>query len=168
MSGDTVRDEILMQLFEAARWAPSSANGQPWRFIYARSGTPFFARFHDLLAEGNKSWCVRAGALVVVLSKKIFDNGRPSPTHSFDTGASWMSLALEGLALGLVVHGMAGFDSERARLELSVPEEYALEAMVAVGYPGRLEDLTDRERVREVPSGRRPLSESVFEGSFGG
>lgn len=168
MSGDAVGDETLMQLFEAARWAPSSANGQPWRFVYARGGTQFFARFHDLLADGNKSWCARAGALVVVLSKKIFDNGRPSPTHSFDTGAAWMSLALEGLALGLVVHGMAGFDYERARVELGVPEEYAVEAMFAVGYPGRIDDLTDVEREREVPSGRRPVSESVFEGTFGG
>ncbi|MEP6538081.1 MAG: nitroreductase family protein, partial [Bryobacteraceae bacterium] len=147
---------------------PSSANGQPWRFIYARRGTPFFATFYDFLAEGNKSWCVRAGALVVVLSKKIFDNGRPSPTHSYDTGAAWMSLALEGVALGLVIHGMAGFDYERARLELGVPVEYAVEAMISIGYPGRVEDLTDRERVREVQSGRRPVNESVFEGSFGG
>lgn len=151
-----------MQLFEAARWAPSSANGQPWRFVYARGGTGFFARFHNLLAEGNKTWCARAGALVVVISKKVFDNGRPSPTHSYDTGAAWMSLALEGVALGLVVHGMAGFDYERARVELGVPEEYA------VGFPGRIGDLTDRERVREVPSGRRLVSESVFEGTFGG
>ena len=79
-----------------------------------------------------------------------------------------MSLALEGSALGLVVHGMAGFDYERARAELGVPEEYAVEAMFAVGYPGRIDDLTDVERGREVPSGRRPVGESVFEGTFGG
>ena len=166
MSGDALSYEVLMQLFEAARWAPSSSNGQPWRFVYARAGTDVFARFHDLLAEGNKSWCARAGALVVVISKKVFDNGRPSPTHSYDTGAAWMSLALEGSALGLVVHGMAGFDYERARVELRVPQEYAVEAMFAVGYPGRIDALTDVERLREVPSGRRPVGESVFEGTL--
>lgn len=167
MSGDAVSDEILMQLFEAARWAPSSGNGQPWRFVYARVGTDFFARFQDLLAEGNKSWCARAGALVVVISKNFSDSGRPSPTHSYDTGAAWMSLALQGSALGLVVHGMAGFDYERARVELGVPEGYSVEAMFAVGYPGRIEELTELERAREVPSGRRKVGELVFEGTFG-
>lgn len=167
MSGDPLSYQVLMQLFEAARWAPSSANGQPWRFVYARGGTDAFARFHDLLAEGNKSWCARAGALVVVISKTIFANGRPSPTHSYDTGAAWMSLALEASALGLVAHGMAGFDYDRARAELGVPAEYAVEAMLAVGHPGRLDELSDRERLLEVPSGRRPVGESVFEGTFG-
>ena len=157
-----------MRLFEAARWAPSSANAQPWRFVYAQAGTEFFPQFFDLLSAGNKSWCERAGALAVVLSKKTFDNGRHSPTHSYDAGAAWMSLALQGSALGLVVHGMAGFDYERARLELKVPEGYSVEAMFAVGYAGKMEDLPEKDRVREAPGGRRPVSESVFAGRFTG
>src|SRR6185436_18855688 len=108
MNGEAVSPEHLMQLFEAARWAPSSANAQPWRFLYARAGTPFFPSLFDLLVEGNRSCCVRAGALVVVIAKKVFDNGRPSVTHAYDAGAAWMSLALQGSAMGLVVHGMAG------------------------------------------------------------
>ena len=108
MTGEAISVEDLLRLFEAARWAPSCANSQPWRFLCARAGTEHFPRFFDLLEDGNKSWCVRAGALLVILSKKTFENGKPSPTHSFDTGAAWMSLALQGLSQGLVVHGMAG------------------------------------------------------------
>ncbi len=115
MTGDPVSEAELLRLFEAARWAPSCANSQPWRFVYARAGTPHFNRVFELLSEGNRPWCARAGALIVVLSKKTFDDGRTSPTHSYDTGAAWMSLALQGSAMGLVVHGMAGFDYNRAR-----------------------------------------------------
>lgn len=120
----------------------------------------------ELLTEGNRPWCARAGALIVALSKKTFDNGRPTRTHSYDTGAAWMSLALQGSLLGLVVHGMAGFDYDRARVDLGVPEDYAVEAMIAAGHPGRLEDLPEKYRPREVKSTRQPVQESVFEGRF--
>src|SRR5215472_18495683 len=82
MNGQALGREELMRLFEAARWAPSSGNGQPWRFVYAVAGTEHFERLFNFLAEGNKPWCARAGALVVVLSRKNFDNGRPERTHS--------------------------------------------------------------------------------------
>lgn len=166
MTGEPVSAGDLMRLFEAARWAPSSGNFQPWRFVYARAGTPHFERLFGLLNEGNRGWCAHAGALIVVLSKTAFDDGRPARTHSFDTGAAWMSLALQGSAMGLVVHGMAGFDRERARTELGVPENFAVEAMIAVGHHGKVEDLEERNRARETPSSRRPVSESVFEGKF--
>jgi nitroreductase len=166
MSGQPVSVEDLMRLFEAARWAPSSGNFQPWRFVYARAGTPHFERLYDLLNPGNRTWCARAGALIVVLSKTAFDDGRPARTHSFDTGAAWMSLALQGHAMGLVVHGMAGFDRDRARTQLGVPENFAVEAMIAVGHHGNVEDLDEKTRARELPSSRRPVSESVSEGKF--
>jgi nitroreductase len=166
MSGAPMSESQLMRLFEAARWAPSSANFQPWRFIYARAGTPHFERLFDLLVEANRAWCARAGALIVVISKTKLDNGNPARTHSYDTGAAWMSLALEGSHLGLVVHGMAGFDYNRARVDLGVPEDYAVEAMIAVGHPGKVEDLSESNRAREKPSTRRPVKESVFEGRF--
>jgi nitroreductase len=166
MDGRPMSEAELMRLFEAAHWAPSCANSQPWRFVYARAGTRHFESLFGLLSEGNRPWCARAGALIVVLSKKTFDNGRPSRTHSYDTGAAWMSLALQGSLLGLVVHGMAGFDFDRARVDLGVPEEYAVEAMIAVGHPGRVEDLSERDRPREVKSTRRPVQELVFEGKF--
>jgi nitroreductase len=166
MTGDPVSEAELLRLFEAARWAPSCANSQPWRFVYARAGTPHFHRFFELLSEGNRPWCVRAGALIVVLSKKTFDDGRPSPTHTYDTGAAWMSLALQGSAMRLVMHGMAGFNYDRARADLGVPEEYAVEAMIAVGHPGKVEDLPEQHQAREKRSPRRPVQESVFEGRF--
>ena len=166
MNGEPMGEAELMRLFEAARWAPSSANGQPWRFLYARAGTPDFARFFDLLVEANRPWCANAGALVVVVSRKVADNGRPARTHSFDTGAAWMSLALQGHGMGLVTHAMGGFDWERARTELGVPDEFAVEAMLAFGHPGKLEDLSEKDRARETPNGRRPVRELVFEGRF--
>jgi nitroreductase len=167
MSGEPLTEAELMRLFEAARWAPSCANSQPWRFVYARAKTPHFDRLFELLSEGNRPWCARAGALIVVVSKTTFDNGRPSPTYSYDTGAAWMSLALQGSLMGLVVHGMAGFDYNRARLDLDVPEDYAVAAMIAAGHPGRPEDLPESHRPREVKSGRRPVQEFIFEGRFG-
>ena len=166
MNGVPVSEAELMRLFEAARWAPSCANSQPWRFVYGRAGTPHFERLFQLLAEGNRSWCARAGALIVALSKTTFDNGRPTRTHSYDTGAAWMSLALQGSLMGLAVHGMAGFDYDRARVDLRVPEGHEVEAMIAVGHPGKLEDLPEQHRAREVKSMRWPVSELVFEGRF--
>jgi nitroreductase len=166
MNGEPMTEAELMRLFEAARWAPSSGNGQPWRFLYARAGTPEFPHFFDLLAEGNRPWAERAGALVVIVSRTTFDNGHPARTHSFDAGAAWMSLALEGHWRGFVVHGMAGFDYDRARTELAVPDDYAVEAMIAIGHPAGVEELPEKYRVREVKNTRRPTRESAFEGRF--
>jgi nitroreductase len=166
MSGQPVSDADLMRLFEAARWAPSSGNSQPWRFVYARAGTPHFDRLFQLLVEANRAWCVRAGVLIVALSKTKLDNGNPARTHSYDTGAAWMSLALQGSLMGLVVHGMGGFDRDRARVDLNVPEDFAVEAMIAAGHPGKVEDLSERDQAREKPSTRRPVQELIFEGRF--
>lgn len=166
MSGEPVTESDLLCLFEAARWAPSSANHQPWRFIYARAGTPHFEPFYGLLSEGNRTWCSRAGALIAVVSKSAFEDGRPARTHSFDTGAAWMSLALQAMKMGLVAHGMAGFNLDRARTELGVPDHFAVECMIAVGHPGKVEDLMEKDKIREKPSGRRPVTESIFEGKF--
>ena len=124
MSGAPLSPEDVLRLCEAARWAPSCANSQPWRFLYARAGTPQWQTFFGLLAGGNQVWCQRAGALFCLVSRQVLDSGRPSSSASLDAGAAWMSLALQGHAMGLVVHGMAGFDYDRARVELHVPEDY--------------------------------------------
>ena len=167
MSGEALEEAELMRLFEAARWAPSSYNGQPWRFLYARRDTPAWDRFFDLLVEFNQGWAQNAAVLVVVVSRKTFEhNDKPAKTHSFDAGSSWMALALQGSAQGLVVHGMQGFDYEEAAQVLGVPDDHTVEAMVAIGKPGEIEDLDEDLQGREEPSGRKKVEEIAFEGSF--
>ncbi len=165
MSGEPLSHEELLSLFEAARWAPSSGNGQPWRILFARRDTPEWPVFFALLASGNQIWCVRAAALVVFVSRTLHGHtGRPSVTNSYDTGAAWAHFALQGFLKGYVVHGMEGFDYERARRELGVPQEYRVEAMAAVGRPAPTQVLTAALQARETPSDRRPLSTTVCEG----
>ncbi|MDD4357362.1 MAG: nitroreductase family protein [Smithellaceae bacterium] len=166
MSGEQIDDATLMSLFEAARWAPSSNNNQPWRFIYARRGTPRWEVFFGLLAEGNQVWATDAAVLIVVISKTTFDSGKPARTHSYDAGAAWVSLALQGSLLNIVVHGMQGFDYDRAKQELRVPDDYQVEAMIAVGRHGKKEDLPAYLQEREFPSPRKKVSEIAMEGMF--
>ena len=167
LSGEDVPDSELMPLFEAARWAPSSYNNQPWRFIYAKKGTPEWNRFFNLLAEGNKGWAGKASVLVVIASLKNFEfNGKPSSTHKFDTGAAWQNLALEAGSRNIVAHGMEGFDHEKARKELEIPEDYTVEAMVAIGRRGDKEGLPDWAKQAEIPSPRKPITEFVMQGKF--
>src|SRR5678815_5098269 len=134
MSGQPFTDQQLFTLFEAARWAPSTYNEQEWRFLYARRDTPHWPTFFDLLMEANQVWCRHAAVLVVTLARKVFThNGTPNPVHLFDAGSAWENLALQATAMGLVAHGMAGFDFEKARAALQVPEKYAVAAMFALG-----------------------------------
>ena len=167
MSLEEVPEEELMRLFEAARWAPSSFNNQPWRILYARRNTAHWPTFFGLLVASNQAWCRNAAALLVFISKTTFDhNGKPSITHSFDTGAAWENLALQGCLKGYVVHGMQGFDYQRAKTELRIPDDYQVEAMVAVGKPGDPADLPESARQREFPSDRKKLPQIVCEGAF--
>jgi nitroreductase len=166
MSAEAMDQSELMTLFEAARWAPSSNNNQPWRFIYARRDTSAWETFFNLLAEGNQIWAKNAAALIVVVSKKTFDSGKPARTHSYDTGAAWVNFALMGSLKGLVVHGMQGFDYDRARTVLNVPDDYQVEAMIAVGKPGKKEILPDLLQEREFPSSRKGIAQIAAEGAF--
>jgi nitroreductase len=167
MTGENISQEDLMTLFEAARWAPSSYNNQPWRMLYARRDSKHWQTFFDLLVEFNQSWAKNAGALVLFISKTHFDfNGQPAVTHSFDTGASWENFALQGSLKGLVVHGMQGFDYDRARTALNIPEGFQVEAMVAVGKPADPETLPPDLKEKEKPSDRRKLEQTICEGPF--
>jgi nitroreductase len=137
MSRELISEQELMTLFEAARWAPSTYNEQEWRFLYAWNGDPHWETFFGLLMQANQVWCAKAAVLVVVLSKKTFTlNGKPNPVHTFDSGASFENLALQGAEMGLVVHGMAGFDRDKTRNDLKVPDDFSVEAMIAIGKPG--------------------------------
>lgn len=167
MSGEAMSDEELMSLFEAARWAPSSFNAQPWRFIYAKRNTEHWDRFFNLMIEFNKSWAKNAAALVVVISKKTFEhNGQPSITHQFDAGAAWENLALEAATRGLMAHGMEGFDYQKARETLGISDDYDVETMVAIGKKGKKEDLPAALQEREAPSDRKSLKNIIMEGKF--
>ena len=166
MSGEEIDEATLKTLFEAARWAPSSNNNQPWRFIYARRNTPYWNTLFDLMNEGNQIWAKNAAVLIVVISKTTFDSGKPARTHSYDAGAAWVSLALQGSLKNLVVHGMQGFDYDRAKKELQVPDDYSVEAMIAIGRHGKKEDLPDYQQEREFPSSRKSIAEIAMEGIF--
>ena len=142
MSGEEISNDDLMGLFEAARWAPSSYNNQPWRFIYAKRNTDHWQTLISLLVEGNKIWAQNAAVIVVVISRKNFEfNEKPAITHQFDAGAAWENLALEATSRGLVTHGMQGFDYKQAREELGVPENFDVMAMTAIGKLGQKENL---------------------------
>ena len=117
--------------------------------------------------EGNKLWAKDAAALVVFISRRNFDhNEKPNVTHSYDTGSAWENFALQGFSQGLVVHGMVGFDYDRARTELKIPEAFKVEAMAAVGKPGAIEKLPEKLQKAESPNERREVSASICEGVF--
>jgi nitroreductase len=167
MSGEPISEKEILTLFEAARWAPSTYNEQEWRFLYARHDTPQWPTFFGLLMEANQAWCSRAALLCVVIAHKVFQrNGKPNPVHVFDSGLAFENLALQGAVMGLVVHGMQGFDFERARKELSVPDDYAVCAMFTVGRPGDPDQLDPEKRAIEKPSPRKPVQEIICEGKF--
>lgn len=168
MTGEPLDEAEFLPLFEAARWAPSAFNNQHWRFVYATREDEEWERFFGLLNEANRSWASEAGVLVAVFSKRTLDhNGDPAATRSFDTGAAWQNLALEGTRRGLAVHPMAGFDWDAVHDAAGVPEEeFDAEAMVAIGERADPETLPDDLAEREAPSGRKPLEEIVFNGRF--
>jgi nitroreductase len=170
MSGQPMSDQELFPLFEAARFAPSSYNNQPWRFIYAHRETPQWSPLFDLLVDFNKEWCRQSAVLIVLLSSNAFASGKPARTHSFDTGAAWMSLALEGASRGYIVHGMEGFDYEKAYKVLEIPrgeKGYTVEAMAAIGKRGEESalPLQWKERENQVKP-RKTLQEIAMLGHF--
>ena len=171
--GSEMPEEDLLTLFEAARWAPSAFNSQPWRFLYARRGDAEWERFLGLLIPWNQSWAHSASVLIYILSDRLpFTDkaGEPaaSHTHSFDAGAAWACLALQASRIGYQAHGMSGVDFERARAELGVPERYRIEAAAVVGRTGDPATLPDKLRARETPSGRKAVSELAFRGGWRG
>jgi nitroreductase len=172
--GADIPDEDLFAMFEAARWAPSAFNSQPWRFLYAKRGDADWDRFLSLLIPWNQGWAQSASALVYILSDSLpftdKETGAPagSHTHSFDAGAAWVSLALQATRMGYLAHGMSGIQHELAREKLRIPERYRLEAACVIGKLGDPAILDEKLRAREHPSGRKPLAGFVFRGDFPG
>jgi nitroreductase len=163
-SDQKVSDHDLQAVLEAAHWAPSSYNDQPWRFIVAKTDEQLEV-FQQFLTEFNRSWASKAPVLLVVASDTLRANGDPNGAHTFDSGTAWGYLALQAKILGLATHGIGGFDKEQARSVLNVPDHFELHAVIALGYPGDKQTLPEFLQEREVPSPRRPLSEVVFEGT---
>lgn len=170
--GTALDETALFRLFEAARWAPSAFNVQPWRFLYALRDGPDWERFLDILVPFNRSWAANSGAVIFILSDRYMrdENGAPKEelySHAFDAGAAWGQLALQAIHDGLHTHGITGLDFEKAYKELCIPEDFRVEMALAVGRTGDpAELLPDYLRDREVPSGRMAISELAFPGSF--
>ncbi|WP_343033276.1 nitroreductase family protein [Altericroceibacterium indicum] len=167
--GKMLEESAVLRLIEAARWAPSAYNIQPWQFCYSLRGDENWDAFLDILIPFNKSWAENSSALIFVISDTFTreKDGSPkaiSPSHSFDAGAAWAQLALQATFDGLHVHGMTGFDSAKAIKTLNVPEGYKVEAAIAIGTMGDASSLPDGLREREAPSDRKPLSEIARHG----
>ena len=167
MTGEELDNEEIMSLFEAARWAPSSFNNQPWRFIYAKRNTEHWGRLFNLLAEGNRAWAKNSALLVVVISRKNFEyNEKPARTHQFDAGSAWENLALEAFSRGIVAHGMQGFDYDKARIDLEIPTDFEVMAMIAIGKKGPRDSLSPELQEKEKLTDRKPLKDIVMEGIY--
>ena len=170
-TGEAISATDLLTMIEAAKWAASSYNSQPWRFLYALRDTPHWELFLDLLVPFNRDWAKNASALVVLVSNSLMrppgaDQDVPSPTHSFDAGTASGYFALQARKMGWYVHGMIGFDRERAFAELGLPPGYRVEAEFAVGRLGDKSALPEMLQAREAPNTRLPLNQIAFEGKF--
>ncbi len=160
----------LAALFEAARWAPSSYNEQPWRWIVARREDPAaHARLLSTLVAGNQAWAKHAPVLAIGLTATTFArNGKPNKAAHHDLGLAAGNLCLEASARGLAVHQMIGIEPERVRELYAVPENVEPLTGLAIGYAGDAASLPDGLRERDLaPRGRKPLRELAFEGRFG-
>ena len=169
--GSDMPQEDLLTILEAARWAPSAFNSQPWRFLYAKRGDANWERFLGLLIPWNQSWAHSASVLVYILSDSTPSSDRRgvpqlSHSHSFDAGAAWACLALQASLMGYHAHGMSGIEFDKARADLGVPERFRIEAACVLGRIGDPAMLDEKMRAREAPSGRKPVEEFVFAGGF--
>jgi nitroreductase len=169
--GSEISDAVLATMFEAARWAPSAFNSQPWHFLYAKRGDANWDRFLSLLIPWNRSWAHTASVLVYIVSDSLPMTGKDgapkeSSTHSFDAGAAWVSLALQATRMGYHAHGMSGIQYDVARAELGLPERYVLNAACAIGRIGDVAQLDEKLQAREHPSDRKPQSAFVHAGRF--
>jgi nitroreductase len=163
-SNKPVTPESLKEVFEAARWAASSYNEQPWRFLVGHRGDETYKKIFDSLVEFNQLWAKNAPVLILSATKKTFGhNGSPNQHGLYDTGAATAYLALQATALGFHTHSMAGFDHDKAHKAFNIPDDYATGAVTALGYLGDPDDLPEQMREMETsPRQRKPLSEIVF------
>ena len=164
-----VEPAVLASLFEAARWAPSSNNEQPWAyFVATKDNAEDFAKMVSVLVEFNADWAKNAPVLLLAVSRLKFQNGNPNRNAFYDTGAATMLLSVEATARGLAVHQMAGFDPAKAKQVFEIPEDCEPIAAIAIGFPGDPNSLSQKLQDREnAPRTRKPLTEFVMSGRWG-
>lgn len=164
-----VEPQKIHSLFEAARWAPSSLNEQPWFYIYAtRDQESLYNKIFDALKEGNKIWARHAPLLIVSFARKKFIRfDSPNPSARYDLGAANAFLSLQAAHLGLNVHQMAGFDARTLDENLNVPDRFEPVIVMAIGYPGDADTLPENLKAREfAPRERYVKQEFVMNKSF--
>lgn len=169
--GSEMPEADLKIILEAARWAPSAFNSQPWRFVYARRGDTVFESLYGLLDDFNRSWALGVSALVFVISDTLVDGVSedgpvPAAYHAFDAGGAWAQAALQAAMLGYHTHAMAGLRRDRAHEVLGLPERFKVHVAFAIGRRGDAQQLSSDLQDQERPSGRKPLSEIAFHGQF--
>ena len=160
-------DAQLARLFTAASWAPSSGNGQPWRFVVGVHGDAVWPVVLGCLNEKNQSWCRHAPVLGIAIAQTTRDD-KPMPTGPYDLGQSMALLTVQATTEGLYVHQMAGFSADAAREAFAIPDGFAAWTAFAIGALGDPATLPDDLQARELaPRKRHPLAERVFGGRFG-
>jgi nitroreductase len=165
-----VESETLATLMEAARWAPSSMNEQPWSFIVAtKANQSDFDRMLGCLVEFNVQWAQHAPVLLLSTARLTFESTGELNRHAFhDVGQAIANLTFQAMVSGLVVHQIAGFEVEKARREFSIPQDHEPVAVTAIGYPGNSASLPEKLRKRDTsPRKRKPLTTFVFECGWG-
>jgi nitroreductase len=166
--GRPVEPAILLSLFEAARWAPSGGNGQPWRFIVGRKGAPTHNKLVSVIKEGNLPWAAQTPVLMLTVAKMTTSSGRPHRHAFHDIGLAVANLTFQATAHNLYVHQMGGFEPEKARDVFAIPEGFEPVTAIALDYLGEPERLDEKNRERELtPRTRRPLTDFVFEETWG-
>jgi nitroreductase len=168
--GRQVEREKILTLLEAARWAPSCFNEQPWRYLVFDGTDPeALEKARACLVEAN-AWALKAPVLMISIARDNFThNEEPNRTAQHDVGLASENLVLEAVVQGLAAHQMAGFNAAQARAEFQIPEDYTVLAMIAIGYPyrGSLDQLSEKMRAGELgPRKRKPISEVAFAGRW--
>ena len=169
LSSDPVEEEKIMSLLEAARWAPSCFNEQPWNFIlFKKEIQDEFNNVIDVLSPRNQLWAKNAPLIMLSVAKTNFErNGKMNRHALHDVGAAVTNLTLQATSMGLYVHQMAGFDSEKTKQLFNIPEGYEPVSAIAIGYYGNVEDLSDEFKKSETANRRRkPVSDFVFKGQW--
>ena len=164
----SLEPQVVTSLLEAARWAPSCFNEQPWRFLVFDGADPSARELaRDCLVDGN-SWARKAPLLLLSVARETFArNDKPNRHAQHDVGLATENLVLQASSLGLVTHQMAGYDADRARTAFAIPDGFTPMAMIAVGHPGRLEDLPEALQEREIaPRSRNDLRVIAFAGAW--